>query len=78
LPVSPGYRIRSRRRLGSNTGFGEDNPSHPSLHFKRIHGQEPIYAVRVSRGWRALGLRENDAITWFWIASHAEYEHIIG
>ena len=28
------------------------NPSHPGLHFKRIHGQESLYSVRVSRGWR--------------------------
>jgi hypothetical protein len=24
-----------------------DNPAHPSLHFKRIHGRENLYSVRV-------------------------------
>ncbi len=54
-----------------------DDPRHPSLHFKKIHGQESLYSVRVSRGWRALGLLQNDTITWFWIGSHAEYEKLI-
>jgi hypothetical protein len=27
-----------------------DNPSHPGLQFKRIHGHEALYSVRVSRG----------------------------
>jgi hypothetical protein len=54
------------------------SPSHPSLHFKKIHGQENMYSVRVSKGWRALGLLEDDLITWFWIGSHAEYDKLIG
>jgi hypothetical protein len=51
--------------------------AHPSLRFKRIHGHEALYAVRVSRGWRALGLVEGDTIYWFWIGSHADYEKLI-
>ena len=54
-----------------------DNPSHPSLHFKRIHGPESLHAVRVGLAWRALGLLEDDTITWFWIGSHAEYDQLI-
>jgi hypothetical protein len=53
------------------------NPSHPALHFKRIHGQESLYAVRVSLGWRALGLLEGDTIHWFWIGSHADYDKFL-
>ena len=50
------------------------NPSHPGLHFKRIHGREHLYSVRVSRGWRAIGLLADDTISWFWIGSHADYD----
>ena len=53
------------------------NPSHPSLHFKRVHSSEPIYSVRISLGWRALGLRECDAMFWFWIGSHADYDRLL-
>jgi hypothetical protein len=55
----------------------KENPAHPSLHFKRIHGREPLYSVRIGRGWRALGLLEDDTVTWFWIGSHAEYDRLI-
>jgi hypothetical protein len=54
-----------------------DNPAHPSLHFKRIHGQEGLFSVRVGLGWRALGLLEGNTISWFWIGSHAEYDSLI-
>ncbi len=50
---------------------------HPSLHFKRVSRIEPIYSVRVGRGWRALGLVEGDTITWFWIGSHSDYDKLI-
>jgi hypothetical protein len=53
------------------------NPAHPGLHFKRIHSQEPLYSVRIGLGWRAVGLLEGDAIHWFWIGSHAEYDKLL-
>lgn len=56
----------------------KQNRAHPSLHFKRVHPHEPMYLVRVGRGWRALGLLEHDTITWFWIGSHADYDALIG
>jgi len=30
-----------------NYRLWRDNPAHPSLRFKRIHGHETLYAVRV-------------------------------
>ena len=54
----------------------QDDPHHPSLHFKRIHGREPIYSVRIGRRCRALGLKDDDSITWFWIGTHDEYDTI--
>lgn len=57
--------------------FWKQNPNHPSLQFKRVHTREPIYAIRVGIGWRALGLREDDAIYWFWIGPHGEYEKLL-
>lgn len=54
-----------------------ENPNHPSLQFKKIHAREPIYSVRVTLGYRALALVENDDVTWFWIGSHADYERLL-
>ncbi len=53
------------------------NPHHPGLHFKTIHSTEPLYSVRISRGYRALGLKQGNTITWFWIGSHSEYDKLI-
>ena len=50
---------------------------HPGLAFKRVHTTEPIYSVRVSLGYRALGLRQRDLMTWFWIGSHTDYERLL-
>jgi hypothetical protein len=54
-----------------------DDPFHPSLHFKQVHPTQPIYSVRISLDYRALGIREGDEIVWFWIGSHADYDRLI-
>ena len=53
------------------------NPRHQSLRFKKVHGYEPIYSVRVALGYRVVGLLEGDEITWFWIGSHADYDRLL-
>jgi hypothetical protein len=72
LPPEVRQQARNKYRLW------RQNPHHPSLHFKRVSDKEPLYSIRVNIGWRALGLLENDTITWFWIGSHADYEKLIG
>ena len=52
----------------------EQNPFHPSLHFKCVNTTEDIWSVRITRGYRALGILENDMVTWFWIGGHDEYK----
>ena len=56
--------------------FRED-PTHPSLQFKKVHDREPIYSVRVTGAYRVVGLLEKDEVTWFWIGSHADYDRIL-
>ena len=53
------------------------NPYHPSLHFKCIHATEPVFSARVGRGYRVVGLLENDVIVWFWIGPHEQYETLL-
>jgi hypothetical protein len=55
-----------------------ENPFHPSLHFKCINSEEDIWSVRVTRSYRALGVLDNDTVTWFWIGSHDDYEQFYG
>jgi hypothetical protein len=56
--------------------FAED-PDHPGLNFKRLRTTEPIYSVRVSSGYRAIGVKQDDTMIWFWIGSHAEYDDLL-
>lgn len=52
----------------------KQNPRHPSLKLKRIR---KLWAVRVTKNYRALGFDEGDGILWFWIGDHQEYDQII-
>lgn len=52
------------------------NPKHPGLQFKRIHGSEPIYSVRINLNWRALCTFEGETAVWFWIGSHTEFDRL--
>ena len=53
------------------------NPRQPGLRFKQVHPSIPIYSVRVSKGYRAVGQRDESGIVWFWIGSHADYEKLL-
>lgn len=54
-----------------------ENSRHPGLHFKRVHDDPPIFSARVGIGYRAVGVRDGNAIVWFWIGSHAEYDRLV-
>jgi hypothetical protein len=55
----------------------EKDPYNNSLDFKRIHSKRPIYSVRKGIHWRAIGAKEDETITWFWIGSHADYDKLV-
>ena len=66
-----------QRRAREAFKLWKQEPFHPSLRFKAVHPSKPIYSVRVGLDWRALGVREGEQMLWFWIGSHADYEHLI-
>lgn len=66
-----------KEQARKNYRLWRTNLYHPSLHFKRVHQSESLYSVRIGLGWRALGLLEDETITWFWIGSHADYDRLI-
>jgi mRNA-degrading endonuclease RelE of RelBE toxin-antitoxin system len=55
-----------------------ENPFHPSLHFKCINVSENIWSVRITLNYRAIGIWEEDTVTWFWIGSHDDYQRYFG
>jgi len=54
-----------------------ENPGHPSLRFKKVSDREPVYSVRVTLNYRAVGLLEGDEITWLWIGDHDHYDRLL-
>ena len=55
----------------------KQDPSHPSLRFKKIHPELPIYSARFSKSYRAIGQLDGDTVIWFWVGSHAEYDKLL-
>jgi mRNA-degrading endonuclease RelE of RelBE toxin-antitoxin system len=50
------------------------NPSHPSLHFKKVG---KFRSVRVGLNYRALAVEDGEDLIWVWIGTHDEYERMI-
>ena len=50
------------------------DPRHPSLHFKKV-GR--FWSARVGLNHRVLGVEVPDGVLWFWIGTHAEYDHFL-
>ena len=55
----------------------QQDPQHPSLRFRQVHPVRPIFSARVGRHYRAVGIRQDNDIGWFWIGSHSEYDHLL-
>ncbi|MFE1746050.1 type II toxin-antitoxin system RelE/ParE family toxin [Coleofasciculus sp. H7-2] len=53
----------------------KENPSHPSLHFKKVG--KNLWSARITDGYRALALKKGDDYYWFWIGSHQDYDALL-
>jgi hypothetical protein len=52
----------------------KDNPSHPSLHFKKVG---KLWSVRAGINHRALAVEDGADFIWVWIGPHDEYMRMI-
>ena len=55
----------------------KSDPKHPSLRLKKIGD---LWSVRVGIHYRAIGMdapHMDNAILWFWIGPHAEYDRLV-
>lgn len=50
---------------------------YPSLHFKKVAGQEGRWSVRVDANYRVLGYESASEIVWYWIGSHSEVDKML-
>ncbi len=53
-----------------------DNPDHPSLRFKKLHGQYGFWSVRFSSGYRAVCKRDGESVIWLWIGTHQDFDKV--
>jgi hypothetical protein len=53
------------------------DPAHPSLQFKRLRADRQTYSIRIGPGYRALGIRFDETLVWYWIGPHAEYDRLV-
>jgi mRNA-degrading endonuclease RelE of RelBE toxin-antitoxin system len=68
-------RIQERARTAYRL-FKAD-PFHPGLQFKRLHATLPLWSVRVTDSYRAVGIRSDEEIVWFFIGTHADYDRLL-
>lgn len=52
----------------------KQEPSHPSLHFKKVG---KFWSVRISDYYRALAIKYKNDFIWVWIGNHNDYENLI-
>ena len=69
-----GLPLNVRRRVPQKFQLLQQNPRHPSLRLKKVG---VLWAIRVSKGYRALAREEEGKLIWFWIGTHDEYERRI-
>jgi len=63
-----------RRLADEKYALLKQDPTHPSLHFKKVGD---FQSVRIGLHHRSLGVRDGDDVAWFWIGNHDEYERLI-
>jgi len=67
---------RDVRRLAARAyKVWQQDPFHPSLHFKKV--SDDLWSVRVGAHHRALGRFHDHRLVWSWIGTHADYDRML-
>jgi len=64
-----------RKIADKNFKLLKDSPSHSSLRLKKVGN---YWSVRIGKKYRAIGIKSESRIVWFWIGKHSDYERIVG
>jgi len=64
-----------RQLADQNYALMKKDPKHPSLRLKKI--ASALYSARIGLHYRALATETSDGLIWFWIGSHADYDHLL-
>ncbi len=63
-----------RELADKNFEILKENSMHPSLHLKKVGG---YWSVRVGKKYRAVAIKMEEGLLWFWIGTHAEYDKLL-
>ena len=69
--------LEVRELADKNYDLLKVDPSHVSLHYKRVGRRKQLWSVRVGDHYRALGTEKPEGVVWFWIGTHTEYDKLI-
>ena len=69
-----GLPVETRKLADENFQLLRQDPSHPSLHFKKV-GR--FRSARVGIRHRVLAVEDGSDVVWFWIGRHDEYRQLI-
>ena len=63
-----------QRTAKKNFELLKKDPTHPSLHFKKVG---KFWSARAGINYRALAVEDGSDFIWVWIGTHDEYERMI-
>lgn len=63
-----------RKLARKNFKLLKSDMKHPSLHLKKV---DPFWSVRIGQSHRALAVERQEALVWFWVGSHSDYNRLI-
>jgi hypothetical protein len=72
-----GLSLEIRKEAKKTYKTFRKDPYHPSLHFKQVHSTRPIFSLRITKAYRAVGIQQDKQIIWFWIGSHGDYDNLL-
>ena len=68
---------RARKDAHKAWRLWQADSSVPGLQFKKLKLRGNCWSVRVNDDFRTVGVMRDDAIIWFWIGSHGDYERLL-
>ncbi len=68
---------RARKDAQKSWRMWQADKSVPGLQFKKLNVRGNYWSARVNDDFRSVGIVRDDAIIWFWIGSHSQYERLL-
>jgi hypothetical protein len=65
-----------QRRADKAYALFRRNPLHPALRFKPLASPPNHYSVRINEQYRAVGVKDEQTLVWFWIGTHNEFDNL--